>query len=92
LWLGKIEISVAAQATFTLAAEPFFKGGCEGADVFLGDVSQQVLFAQHAGWHAFSLGALMRTHGRAERPTGARTTAIASNNEAAILPAIAFTV
>jgi len=81
-----------AEAAFTLAAEPFFKSGCDGADVFLSDVSQQVLFAQHAGWHAFSLGVLMRIHGRAERPAGARTIAIASNNESAILPAIAFTV
>jgi hypothetical protein len=60
--------------------------------VFFGDVAQQVLFAQQLGWHAFSLGALMRTHGRAERPAGARTIAIASNNASAILPAIAFTV
>jgi hypothetical protein len=34
----------------------------------------------------------MRMHGRAERPTGARTVAIASNNESAILTAIALTV
>ena len=62
--------------------------GCDGADVFLGDVSQQALFAQHAGWQAFSLGALIRAHGRAERDTGARTIVIASNNESVILPAI----
>jgi hypothetical protein len=30
--------------------------------VFLCDVSQQVLFAQHADAHAFSLGAFEKTH------------------------------
>ena len=34
--------------------------------MFLGDVSQQALFAQHAGWQAFSLGALMNTRGLVE--------------------------
>ena len=91
MWLGKIVISVAAEAALSLAAEPFFENGCDGAAVFLGDVSQQVLFAQQLASHAFSLGTFERIHGRAERRTGARTIVIASNTESAILPAITST-
>jgi len=49
--------------------------------VFFGDVAQQVLFAQQSDWHAFSLGALERMHGRAERVAGAARSAAATATE-----------
>ncbi len=73
---------------FSSGPKPLFASGCATGAVFFGDVAQQVLLAQQTGWHAFSLGALMRTQGRAERRAGARTIAIANSNESAILPAI----
>jgi hypothetical protein len=56
--------------------------------VFFGDVAQQVLFAQQLGWHAFSLGALERIHGRAERLAGDAANAITINIEIMILLSI----
>jgi hypothetical protein len=48
-------------------------------------VSQQVLFAQQPGWHAFSLEALERMQERAEILTGAKTSAVATATEIMIL-------
>jgi hypothetical protein len=90
LWPGKIEISVAAEAAFTLAAEPLFKSGCDGADVFLVDVSQQVLFAQHAGWHAFSLGVFDSAHGAAGSRVALTNSAAASTADRLTLLSIAL--
>jgi hypothetical protein len=51
---------------------PDFAMGCVGDVVCFPDVSQQVLFAQHSGLHAFALATLERMHACAE--TGIATT------------------
>jgi hypothetical protein len=56
--------------------------------VFFCDVSQQVLFAQHPGSHAFSLGAFDSMHGTAESRIGATKSAIASVTDMLILLSI----
>jgi len=68
-------------------ARLFASGGVTGA-VLLCDSSQQVLFAQHAGLHAFSVALFERMHARAESGKGAATIVSAISNENAILPAI----
>jgi hypothetical protein len=55
------------------------------------DVSQQVLFAQHAGLQAFSLAAFERMHGPAESGIAATSSDIASQTEIAILFSTALT-
>jgi len=84
-------VTIATHVAFNSWLELAFARGCNGADVFLGDVAQHVLFAQQLILQAFSLGTFKRTHGRAQRRAGARTIVIASNNEIAILPAIGST-
>jgi hypothetical protein len=59
--------------------------GCTGGAVFLEDVSQQVLFAQHPGLHAFSLGVLLRMHEAAGSRIGVIATPANSTNETIIL-------
>jgi len=81
-------MTIGTHVAFSSWLELAFARGCDGADVFLGDVAQHVLFAQQLISQAFSLGTFETTHGRAERRAGARTIVIASNNESAILLAI----
>jgi hypothetical protein len=71
--LEKIDQSVAGSFERTTAtveervamlgwSEPDFANGCTGGPVRSCDVSQQALFAQQPGAHAFSLGAFERMH------------------------------
>jgi len=53
--------------------------------VFFDDVTQQVLFAQHPGLHAFSLATFERMHVRAESGVAARGSAIATMSDMTIL-------
>jgi hypothetical protein len=53
--------------------------------VFLSDVSQHALFAQHAGLHAVSLATFERIHDRAETGVAAMRVAIATTSDMAIL-------
>jgi hypothetical protein len=53
--------------------------------VFLSDVLQHVLFAQHAGLHALSLATFERIQDRAETGIAAMTIAIPTTNDMAIL-------
>jgi hypothetical protein len=53
--------------------------------VFLLDVWQQVLFAQHPGLHAFSLATFDKMHARAESGVAATGNIIATTSDIAIL-------
>ena len=53
--------------------------------MFLGDVAQQVLFAQQLDWQAFWLEVLDRMQVRAETHIGAETSAAAITSEMMIL-------
>ena len=53
--------------------------------MFLSDVLQHALFAQHAGLHALSLATFERIQDRAEIGIAAMTIAIATTSDMAIL-------
>ncbi len=53
--------------------------------MFLSDVLQHALFAQHAGLHALSLATFERIQDRAEIGIAAMTVAIATTSDMAIL-------
>ena len=53
--------------------------------MFLSDVLQQALLAQHAGLHALTLATFERIHDRAETGIAAMTVAIAITSDMAIL-------
>ena len=59
--------------------------GCAGSPVRFCDVSQQGLFAQHAGAHAFWLGTFTNTHVGEAEPPDAIVTAATSTRENVIL-------
>jgi hypothetical protein len=59
--------------------------------VFLLDVWQQALFAQHCGLHAFSLATLDRMHERAKAGIAVTESVIPSKNAIAVLFSIALT-
>lgn len=59
--------------------------------MFLLDVRQQVLFAQHPGLHAFSLATFERMHVRAESGVAVTGTAIATMSDITILLTTAVT-
>jgi hypothetical protein len=58
----------------------FASGGDDGA-VLRAEVLQQLMFAQHAGLHAFALLVFERTHVRADIGNGAQTSVSAHKNE-----------
>jgi hypothetical protein len=84
-------IAVATQATFNSDPDALLANGWEAGAVLLLEVSQQVLFAQHFGWHAFSAEAA-RMHDLAERLIGALTSATARPNEIMLLLSIGLSV
>jgi hypothetical protein len=53
--------------------------------VFFDDVAQQVLLAQHAGLHAFSLATFDKMHARAESGVAATGNIIATMSDMTIL-------
>ena len=59
--------------------------------MFFDDVTQQVLFAQHPGLHAFSLATFERMHVRAESGVAATGSTIATMSDMTILLTIAVT-
>jgi hypothetical protein len=59
--------------------------GCDGGAVFFDDVAQQVLLAQHAGLHAFSLATFDKMHARAESGVAATGNIIATMSDMTIL-------
>jgi hypothetical protein len=62
-----------------------FASGCDGGAVFFDDVAQQVLLAQHAGLHAFSLATFDKMHARAESGVAATGNIIATMSDMTIL-------
>jgi xanthine/CO dehydrogenase XdhC/CoxF family maturation factor len=66
-------------------AEADFASGWEIGAVFLGDVAQQVLFAQQADWQAFWFDVLDRMQVRAETHIGPAASAAAITSEIVIL-------
>jgi hypothetical protein len=63
---GAIALRVAAQVAFNSDPEALLASGWETGAVFFLDVTQQVLFAQQPGLHAFCAGASVTMQVRAE--------------------------
>jgi len=72
-------------ATFCWSETDFARGWETGA-VFLGDVAQQVLFAQQAGWHALFIAVSETMQLRAETWNGVAIRATAIAREIVIRP------
>ncbi len=84
---GAATSTVATQVAFNSDPDALLARGWETGAVFLVEVAQQVLFAQHFGRHAFS-AELARMQDRAERLIGVVRSAIAIANETVILLSI----
>ena len=82
--------TVAGSTTMFCRSEPDLVIGWAGGAVFVCDVSQQVLLAQHPGLHASSLGVFERMHGAAESGMDATKRALASMTVVASLLIITF--
>jgi hypothetical protein len=74
---------MAKQSALSCWAASVLASGCDGVEVFLPDVWQHVLFAQHAALHAFSLATFERMHGRAEIGVATTTNAATSKTDIA---------
>ncbi len=86
---GRIVANDCAHVAFSSGVELLCASGSDVGAVF-DDVAQQVLFAQQPGWHALAVVVLERMHDRAERRTGATTSAAAITTESMILLTIVF--
>jgi hypothetical protein len=75
---------VGAKRTGALLSSMLFASGGDDGAVLRDEVLQQLMFAQHAGLHAFALLVFERTHVRADAGNGAQTSVSAQKNENAI--------